>query len=606
MFKYYSNIYNEVQDIVFDSIKSVYPDLILSVQSIKIEIPKSASHGDLSTNIAFIISKDLKLNPMTCAESLRVKLIEINDIFDSVEVLAPGFINFKFTNAYLLKNAQQMSKSSLAQQVYLDKKFLIEHTSPNPNKALHLGHLKNNVTGIAISNLIENAGAKVVKDCINNNRGIAIARLMWGYLKFARKNEETPVNIEFWASYKGGWYTPLEAGKSESIFIDELYTKGSQDCQENPDSEQVVRAFVIEWEKGNEFHLELWKLTQDWVWAGFRKSLKRVDGWQFDHIWNEHEIYMKGKEHVETGVKRGFFKRLEDGAVVTDLKKDFGLTDTILIKNDGTALYITQDLELTRLKREKFDPDYMIWIIGPEQSLQMKQMFAVCSQLGFGEYENFLHLPYGFVLVRNSGGDAQKMSSREGTQIYSDQLIDLAKSKILDEIKPESFTEEEKEAVAETLAISAIKYSLLKVSRTQDMVFDLNSSVALEGDSAPYIQYTQARAKSVLRSSGIVTGELSFQNMHTNHKLETVERELLFILSYAAEVLADAAINMAPNTVCNYIFELSQSFNRFYTSCPINTVEGEVKNFRVKLTAQFIHTTNHCMKLLGINPVEKM
>jgi arginyl-tRNA synthetase len=591
------------------NLEKIIKDLYDVDIKVELEIPKDQTNGDFATNIAMKLAGQLQKNPREIADAISYQLSAISkDLVDNVEIAGPGFINFRlnkniFKNE-LVKVLEQKDEYGKNDELKSET-ILIEHTSPNPNKEMHLGHLKNNVTGLAISYLFEAVGAKVYRDCIDNNRGIAIARLMWGYLKYARKNEDLPINLEYWFDHQEEWFTPEEKNMNSGKFIDELYVKGSNDFKNNKDVEEAVRKLVVDWESEDPKNWALWEKTQDWVWKGYKQSLSRIGGWKFDHIWHEHEIYKKGKEHVLRGLEESIFKKLDDGAIVTDLKKDFNLTDTILIKNDGTSLYITQDLELTYLKRQKFNPTQMIWVIGPEQSLAMKQMFAVCSQLGFGKYEDFHHIPYGFILVKGEDGSPEKMSSRAGTQLTVNDMIDKAVEAIMKFFSNKDLTDLEKKELSEKIAVGAIKYSLLKVNRIQDMVFDFDTTVSFEGDSGPYIMYSYARAKSILRDSK----ENDISEMKNLEEVLNSDDELELLKKFHefGEVISSAAKNYAPNYICTYVYELAQLFNKFYNSHSIlNSQNKEEVKSRVALTQATAQIIGNSMKLLGIEVVEKM
>lgn len=614
VFRYNLKMKEQIQTLLKEVIKNTF-NIEIDPQ---LDIPKDKSHGDFSTNAAMVLAKQAGKSPREIAEAIisalsdeqwvmgKPELAQSSKLIAHSSVAGPGFINFKIATGNFRKIIDEIlqQKETFGKGTDLkDKIILIEHTSPNPNKELHLGHLKNNVTGLSISYLFEAEGARVFRDCIDNNRGIAIARLMWGYLKFAKKDESIPTELGYWFDHKDQWYTPQEKNITPGKFVDDLYTKGSEDTKNNSESEQIVRQLVIDWESEDQKNWTLWKLTQDWVWNGYEQSLGRVNGWKFDHIWHEHELYKKGKEHVDRGIKEGYFKKLDDGAVLTDFKKQFGIPDTILIKNDGTSLYITQDLELTKQKREKFNPDKMMWVIGPEQSLAMKQMFAACSQLGFGNYEDFHHIPYGFILIKNKEGKPEKMSSRKGTQIHVNDLIDKAKEDLKQYIKVETLTSEEVEEITEKVAIAAIKYSLLKVTRTQDMVFDYETSISLEGDSGPYIMYSYARAKSILREAKVESNEFKIESGLDSEE----EVGVLKLLSLFPEKVSEAAREYAPSIVANYLYDVAQSYNKFYNTHSVLKAESEdVKQSRLALTQATAQVLKNGLGLLGIETVEKM
>lgn len=595
----------DIKDQIKKDIRNAVKEAFSIDRDFEVETPRDESHGDYSTNAAMVLTKELKKNPIEIAEEIANILNKSkSEQIKSVEVAKPGFINFRIDNniyktilSKIKSNIQDFGKSDI-----LDNRvYLIEHTSPNPNKEFHLGHLKNNVTGLAVSYIVEAAGAKVYRDCIDNNRGIAIAKLMWGYIKFAKKDELLPSDINYWSEHKNDWYTPSEKGLTPGKFMDELYVQGSRDFKENPEIEEKVRQMVVDWEAEDPINLDLWKMTQEWVWEGYRQSLGRVNGWKFDHIWHESDIYKRGKEHVQKGLELGVLRKLDDGAILTDLKKDFNLPDTIVIKNDGTSLYITQDLELTKLKREKFNPDEMMWVIGPEQSLQMKQMFAVCSQLGFGKYEDYHHLAYGFILVKEPSGKVKKLSSREGAYHVND-LIDSSKEKIKEFIKSDVSTQE-KDLLAEKVAIGAVKYSLLRVSRLQDMVFDIDNTVSFEGDSGPYLMYTYTRAKSILNQAKDYNKDVVLKEFLNSE----IEIEILKKLGKFQDVIEQSAREFLPHLVANYVYELAQKFNTFYNSTPVlKSGNNEERDARLLLVECVAAVLKNGLALLGIETVERM
>jgi arginyl-tRNA synthetase len=563
---------------------------------IEIERPKDFNHGDYSTNCALKLAKELKKSPIEIA-SIIVENIN-DDTFGKVDIAGPGFINFYLSDNFLENLVVGVDDTYGTSDLLKGKKILIEHTSPNPTKAYHIGHFKNTVTGLAISYLYEAVGATVIRDCINNNRGIAIAKMMWGYIVFGRKDEKRfRINLDYWYKHKDEWKTP-QSNKVSGRFIAKYYELGSREYEVSVEAKKEMEQMVRDWEAEDKKVWDLWSITQKWVWDEYEYILKRVDGWRFDKIWNEHEIYKMGKDFVEKGVEKGIFKRLEDGAVVSDLKEEFGLPDTILIKRDGTSLYITQDIALTYLKRKTFDPDEMNWVIGVEQSLAMKQMFAVCSQLGFGNYEDFHHISYGFILLRGKEGPV-KMSSRRGNVLYIEDLIERAKRDIKKHIKEDTFSDSEIDKITEKIAIAALKYSLLKVNRTQDMVFDYDTSIAFEGDSGPYILYTFTRAKSILNQAKKIDNYVAFSH--------SLEKDIARWIERFPEIVEKSLLNLAPNYICEYVFELSQKFNSFYNELSVLQAEdSKVKNTRLILTRSVAQVIQNSLRLLGIDTVDRM
>jgi arginyl-tRNA synthetase len=560
-----------------------------------VEATENPDFGDYSSNVALSHKP-----PREFAEELVVKLKadkKLGELVDKIEIAGPGFINFWLKKDVLVNNLIQIvGEKEKYGMTDLGKGQIwgIEHTSPNPNKAMHLGHLRNNITGMAFANLAEACGYKVIRDCVDNDRGIAIAKLMWGYLKFAKKDKKEVEDVDYWFEHQDEWLTPNDLGLKPDRFVDQLYVKGAEDFEKSEEIEEKVRKLVVDWESEDPKNRALWKKVLGYSYQGQELTLKRL-GNRWDKVWHEHEHYKAGKELIDLGLKKGIFKKLSGGAVVTDLSK-YKLTDTIVIKSDGTALYITQDLALTKLKKETFKADKLFWVIGPEQSLAMRQVFAVCDQLGIGKLADFTHIAYGYMSLKGVG----KMSSRTGKVIYIDDLLDLAKSNVKNIMKDGGLSESEIEDISEKVGVGAVKYSILRVSRLQDMAFDLKESISLEGNSGPYLQYTVARTNSVLAKLPFKGGTL--QGEYSN--LENEEEAVLRALVRFPEVISAGATGYSPNLLCNYLYDLAQKYNGFYNKDKI--IGGENEEFRLALTSATGQVLKNGLKLLGIETPERM
>jgi len=588
-------IEQKIRQAVEQAVASIAPE----VPAFTLEHPKEESHGDYAVNIAMQLASVLRRSPVQIAQEIAEK-IKLPAGVASVEVVQPGFINFWLDQPWLLQNIDQIELVGTkygSSDWGKGKTWLIEHTSPNPNKAMHLGHLRNNVTGMAIANLWEAIGITVIRDAVDNNRGISIAKLMWGFLKFARKDEKTtPPDIAHWSAHPDQWHTPESLHTRPDRFMDRLYTLAAEDCKADPEVDQKVRQMVVDWEAKDETTWKLWKHVLDYVYTGQNMTFARL-GNKWDKVWHEHEHYQKGKDYVEEGLKKGIFRRLESGAILTDLEK-YKLPDTVVIKSDGTSLYITQDLALTDLKQKVLHPDKTFWVIGPEQSLAMKQVFAVSEQLGIGKREDFVHIAFGYMSIKGQG----KMSSRLGNVIYIDDLIDTAKEVVVEQMKERAFASpEEKERVAEEIAVGSVKYSILKVGRMTDTAFDFATSLSVEGDSGPYLQYTYARSQSVLAKA---QGELS--PISAEIKLNSAELAVLRWLYRYPETVQAAAMQFAPNCLANYLYELAQRFNTFYNSNQILVDDADTQNFRLHLTTVVAQILENGLHVLGIATPKKM
>ena len=358
----------------------------------------------------------------------------------------------------------------------------------------------------------------------------------------------------------------------------------------------AARDLVVRWEAKDAVVWKLWEKVLSYAYDGQKKTLARL-GATFDFVWHEHEHYQTGKDYVEKGLKEGVFKKLEDGAILSNLES-MGLTDTVVVKKDGTALYITQDLALTDLKKKKHKADKMLWIIGPEQALAMNQLFAICEQLGVGKREEFMHVPYGYMSIKGEG----KMSSRKGNVMYLDDVIDEAKEKIA-AIMAERIPAEELSKAAETIAHAAIAFGILKAGRMTDMAFDLSEALRLEGDTGPYLDYSAVRAMSVVekaKKEGLT--EFNFSPSE-GYAVSNLER----ILYRFPEVVERAGADLSPSTIANFLIELAANFNAFYASGQIIDMgDANTSLYKVALAEAFAATMKNGLYLLGIDVPERM
>lgn len=536
---------------------------ITSEKDIRLEFPENDEFGDYSTNAA-LHSKGK--NPREAAQQIVKKLEsdkKLRGVFEKIEVAGPGFINFYLKKEYLIKNLSEIGESYGEVDTLKGKRILIEHTSPNTIKTLHIGQVRNNVLGMATHNILEAAGADVKMDAINNDRGIHVMKAVWAYMKYGEEK------------------TPESEKLKPDHFTDKYYVLGSQKSKD-PKVKEEMQELLRRWEAGDSEVRAVWKKLRDWTFDGFTETYKRL-GSHHDKQWFESDFYEHGKEMVSEGLKKGIFKKLPDGAILTNLKK-YGLTDTIVLRADGTSMYITQDLYLTTLKRNEFPSDLYVWDIGPEQNLYLRQLFAVCEQLGNGKKEDYFHLSYGAVNVKGSG----KMSSRAGNVVSADELMDTLAAKAAKINKD----------VAEVVGLGAIKYGILKLNRESDIQFDIDESLSIEGNSGPYIQYTAARAGSVLAKAKLGN------KIKIGKEINKEELSILRFLVKYPESIEQAATRYAPNLVCNYLYELSQKYNTFYNSSKI--IGSENEDFRLLLSKSVLTVLKSGLKLLGISAPERM
>ena len=554
-------------------IKSLSKILGLTSEEVELEIPREI-FGDYSSNIVLkifskrkvrnedqeinsilkkkvgknILNLDIQLSDFKSSRDLAVFLIkklrqdkDLGRFVEKIEIAGLGFINFWLKKDILIDNlicVIRIKDHYGRADELKGKRFLLEHTSPNTIKTLHVGHVRNNTLGMAVHNLLEFCGADVLMDAINNDRGIHVMKAVWAYMKY------------------GGGKTPQDTREKPDHFVDRFYVLGVKEEEKNKVKEEMQELLRL-WEAGDKKVRKVWKKLRDWTLEGFNETYKRL-GSHHDHQWFESDFFKEGKKMVEEGLKKGVFRRLADGAVLSNLER-YGLPDTIVLRGDGTSMYHTQDLYLTKLKREKFPSDFYIWDIGPEQELYLRQLFAMCEQLGIGRISDYMHLSYGFVYLKGKG----KMSSRAGNVISADWLIDNVVRKAGEIIRSSEttrgLTEEEIKKVSEVVGIAAIKYGFLKAGRTTDLQFDIDESVSLEGNSGPYLQYTYARTQSVLAKSQILNSKFPKTWEFDIENLNLKKEELLLLRSFIhfSEIILMSAKNYSPNILCNYLYDLA-------------------------------------------------
>lgn len=559
---------------------------------VQITAPTDRTKADLVSTLAFSLSKVARKSPALLLEELT-KVLESFSQWVHVEGALPGFLNFTFTDAFfalILTDVLEKGKEYGRGTELSGQTWVVEHTSPNPNKAMHIGHLRTNLIGMAIANIIEFMGAHVVRDAVDNNRGIAIAKAMWGYLAFQKKDGEKVTDIAYWSAHKEEWFTPEEKNIKPDHFVGECYLKGATAFKEDGGAEEETRAMVVQWEAKDKEVWELWAYILDFAHTGMRQTLQRLEN-RWDHVWHEHEHYEEGKEIVDEGLASGIFRQLEDGAVLTNLEA-YTLPDTIVLKSDGTSLYITQDLALTKKKKAFYHADKLIWVIGPEQAMAMKQLFAVCEQLHIGKVTDFTHITYGLVNIVDAEGNVKKMSSRGGETLFIDDL--------LDEVKAQLTTSERnyEPKVLEQLAVSAVKYAILRIGRSSNVNLNLASTVSMDGDSGVYILYTLGRINSLLAKQEI--GNV-WQQTFDDH-----EKKLLAHLYYFPMLLQGALREFAPNLVIDYILTLSQLFNSLYNGDRFISEDEEKTSKKLMICKAAAHVYTTCLGLLGMEVLERV
>ncbi len=539
-----------------------------------IEIPKDNTHGDYSFP-CFSLAKTWKKNPVEIAKEVVSKIGSVKG-FEKVEAAGP-YVNF-FMNKNIL-TTQILDKISKEKDRYgsnnsgKGKKVVIEFGSPNTNKPLHLGHVRNLSIGDSVARILEFNKNKVSKVCINNDRGVHICKSMVAYKDFG----------------KGA--TPEKNRKKSDHFVGDYYVLFSKKAKEEPSYEIKAQECLQKWESGDKQTIELWKKMNKWALDGFNETYKKL-GIKFDKEYYESKIYTKGKEIVELGIKKGIFSK-KDGAVVIDLNKE-GLGEKVLLRADGTSIYITQDLYLAKLRNEEHSMDGCIYVVANEQEYHFRVLFTILKKIGFSFADKLHHLSYGMVELPEG-----RMKSREGTVIDADDLIEemqkLSKEELDKRIK---LNKKEIENRSIAIALSALKYSMLKVDIKRNITFNPNESIHFEGDTGPYLLYSYARANSILRKNN------SKKKRKELPELSEKEKQLITEIGKFPEVVKHAEDNLSPNIIANYTYTLAQTFNEFYHSSQV--IGSDEEAFRVELVKAFCTVMKNAMHLLGIPLLEEM
>ena len=572
----------------------------ISIEKVEFQITRKEFEGDI-TMVIFPLLKIIKGNPIEIGTKIGNYLVENLDVVIRFNVVS-GFLNIVVSDTYYHKFFNEIMSNENFGFVPAspnDKAIVVEYSSPNTNKPLHLGHVRNNLLGYSVAEIIKASGKKVYKTQIINDRGIHICKSMLAWQKFG--NGQTPES----ASLKGdklvgNFYVKFD--QEYKTQIAELIAQGKTEDEAKKQAPiiQEAQQMLLDWEAGKPEVIALWKTMNQWVYDGFAETYKNL-GVDFDSYYYESNTYLLGKEVVQLGLEKGIFEKDPDGSVWIDLTED-GLDRKIVLRSDGTAVYMTQDIG-TAIQRVKDFPDVggMVYTVGNEQDYHFKVLFLILKKLGFDWADSLYHLSYGMVELPSG-----KMKSREGTVVDADDLMEemtATARKIATELgKLEAYSTEEKEKLFKTIGLGALKYYILKVDPKKQILFNPEESVDFAGNTGPFIQYTYARIQSILRKANFdlnVTPTLF--NMHPK------EKELIKQIELFPEVIQNAAYNHSPALVANYTYELVKEYNSFYQSVSILGEEDlDKKIFRVQLSKKVSEIIKSAFKLLGIQVPDRM
>ena len=549
------------------------------------------------TLVVFPYTKQAGKAPAAIATDLGNYLLANCSIVKAFQVVQ-GFLNISIhDSAWLSVLAEVASDKNPFQLAPKGEKVLIEYSSPNTNKPLHLGHLRNNFLGFSVAQILAAGGYEVVKTNLVNDRGIHICKSMLAYQLFG--NQETPESAGIKGDHLvGKYYVAFDVEYKKEI--KELMAAGLDEEQAKKQAPILLQAqeMLLKWEQGDEEVMNLWNTMNSWVFAGFEKSYQTM-GVSFDKIYRESNTYLLGKQLVDEGLASGVFFQKPDGSVWINLEAE-GLDEKLVLRKDGTSVYITQDMGTAQLKYEDFKANQSVYVVGNEQDYHFEVLFHILKKLNKPFSQGNFHLSYGMVDLPSG-----KMKSREGTVVDADDLmaemIQTAKDRTLELGKIDGFTEAESNELFHNLGLGALKYFLLKVEPKKRMLFNPEESIDFQGNTGPFIQYTHARICSILRKGGEI------KPVSTDSELANSEQELIYLLGEYKATIAQAAANFAPSVIANYAYDLAKTFNKFYNEMTILSEENEVKrNIRLTLAELTGKTIQHATSLLGIVSPNRM
>ena len=603
-------IEQQLQQAAIEAVKALY-GADVTAEQITLQKTKKEFEGHL-TLVVFPLLKISRKKPADTAAEIGQWLCDNTKLISAYNAVA-GFLNLVIAPAQwvaLLEEINANEHYGIQHPTDESPLVMIEYSSPNTNKPLHLGHVRNNLLGWALANVVEANGNRVVKTNIVNDRGIHICKSMLAWLKFG--NGETPQSSGKKGDHLiGDYYVAFDKHyRAEVAELKAKYVaegKGEEEAEEmakkNSPLMQEAHDMLVKWEANDPEVRALWRKMNEWVYAGFDETYKAL-GVSFDKIYYESDTYLEGKEKVEEGLSKGIFFRKEDGSVWADLT-DEGLDEKLLLRADGTSVYMTQDIGTAKLRFQDFPINKMIYVVGNEQNYHFQVLSILLDKLGFEWGKSLVHFSYGMVELPNG-----KMKSREGTVVDADDLvagmIAQARQTVEAAGKFDDMTEDEKAEVARIVGMGALKYFLLKVDARKNMLFNPEESIDFNGNTGPFIQYTYARIRSILRKAADAGIQLPAQ-LPTDVELSTKEEEIVQHIADFAAVIRQAGSEYQPAAVANYCYELVKEYNQFYHDFSIlRETDAKKQAFRLMLSLNVAKVVRLGMGLLGIEMPERM
>jgi arginyl-tRNA synthetase len=578
----------------------------VEVETIEFQSTRKEFEGDI-TMVIFPLLKLIKSSPVELGNKIGTYLVENVEEVSRYNVVS-GFLNIVISDSYYLNffnEIKNVEKFGFVPPSDNEKAIMVEYSSPNTNKPLHLGHVRNNLLGYSVAEIIKASGKKVYKTQIINDRGIHICKSMLAWQKFG--NSETPESTGLKGDkLVGNYYVAFDKAYKEEI--EELVSQGISEEEAKKQAPMILEAqeMLLKWEAGDPEVISLWKTMNQWVYDGFATTYKNL-GVDFDSYYYESNTYLLGKDVVQIGLEKGIFEKDPDGSVWIDLT-DEGLDRKIVLRSDGTAVYMTQDIG-TAIQRVKDFSDVggMVYTVGNEQDYHFKVLFLILKKLGFDWSKNLYHLSYGMVDLPSG-----KMKSREGTVVDADDLMNEmteTAQKIAEDLgKLDGYSDIEKLGLYKTIGLGALKYYILKVDPKKRILFDPKESVDFAGNTGPFIQYTYARIQSILRKANFDYTSLTVSTRAQSRvEMHEKEKELLKQLELFPEVIQNAAQNHSPALVANYTYDLVKEYNSFYQAVSIlGEADLDKKIFRVQLSKKVADVIADSFSLLGIEVPQRM
>lgn len=578
----------DLQKIIKKTIAKVFPKQ--ADELVEIEYPSDPTHGDYSCNSALRLAKKVRKSPREVAEII-VENLGKPEFLQTIEIAGPGFINFYVAPDYLVGNlravlagADRYGENSTGK----GKKIVVEYSSPNTNKPLHLGHARNNFLGMAVANLLKANGYEIETTQNVNDRGIHICKSMLAYQKWGRDT------------------SPESVAKKGDHFVGDYYVKYAKEEKENPGLEEQVIELLKKWEENDPLTRTLWEKMNNWVYEGFNQTYDLI-GSHFTYTTYESDFSEGGRSLVEEAYKKGIVEKIEGGALAIDLS-DCNLGDLktgkkVLVRSNGTTIYVTQDLKLAVERIKKTKADGVIYVVGNEQDYHFKVLFEILKRFGYEWAERLYHLSYAMVTLPSG-----KMKSREGTTVDLDHLIaeleSLVDKEVADRDMP--YQGEERAQLIRAVALGALKYFILKIDPKADMMYDPNASIDFQGNTGPYIQYTYARIQSILRrtedSNNLMNVAVKMADLSEPEEISIMRKLQLF-----PEVIYNAAQDYRIHGLANYLYDLAQETNSFYVKYRVLEAETPQKRLaRLQLIAGVAQVLKNGLQILGIEAVERM